>query len=166
MKKILFLFIVLLQVRAWGIEGIYIGAEGGFQSSPMLSATSSSLGFSGDIGFRVNSQLDVVLHSQLSNYSPPNLNLLGQLVTANWIFSRLSDFEMAVGAGPGIYFFNSTPNSTKFGIHFEAHADILMGETIRMGVGAFWHGLLGPDVGQTSYFSVLARLGLFFPIGY
>jgi len=163
MKKILLGFAVLSALAATpalAIDGVYLGAEvGAVGGSDPLD---TQIGYGGDLGVRVNSLFDLMARVQHSSHENDLLKLTSTTLSADFRVLDMGDFEVAIGAGPGFYFF-STPglSETKFGLNYGGDVDVVLNSLVHVGVGGRYHQVFSGN----DYWSATARLGFLFNLG-
>lgn len=175
MKKLslvglLFAGLTLGASSASAVEGFYLGGQLGHFSftGESRSNFNNSIGFGGDIGFRANPLVDLVLGVQYSTYKAigviaSNLNLLTGTMTAEFHLGRLADFDFTIGAGPGLYFADvAGANTTKFGINFGGAADLLVDDHFKVGVGIKAHNIFATTNAFSNYWTITMRAGYMF----
>lgn len=174
MKKILVSFFLLVS-PLFGIEGFYIGAQGG--QVQLLGNTKdlhdNAIGFGLDIGLRTQSYLDVMFQSQISTHTgytstaktiqTQSLKIYSQTLGANIHFGT-TDFDFTLGGGPGAYILNSVSSNTYFGLHLAGGADVIVSDKIRLGLQTRYHFLFKQEL-RDDYWSIMARIGYQFEVG-
>ncbi len=167
-NKLLLVIAFLLPAQALPLESIYVGGQLGFvgltQQAP--ASTMNALGFGIDVGFRVNPVLDVSLRSGLSSHAgPTTIGLWSNTVSADFMVGHFNDIQLFLGGGPGFYQFAAATTETKFGLHANAIADLVLGENLRLGLGGRFHGIFDPSVATPSYWTMMMRVGFSFNTG-
>lgn len=147
---------LLAPVRAFAVDGYYLGVQGGFVGAG-ATTYQSGLGAGLDLGAQVNGVLDLVLRAQFSSHAgTPSFVLTNETISADFHLMNMADIDIAVGTGPGLYQFSS---ATRFGLHGEIHTDVLVGGNWRAGLGWRYHVLLDPAAGEGNFWSVMVRIG-------
>lgn len=165
MNKFLFLIFSTFSVLTYAVDGYYLGLSAGHTAITGKSSggRSNGLGLNLEASIRANPILDVALNV---HYSPHGggLTLWGEYISANIHILEANDFDITVGAGPGFYTFKTADSETLFGLHGGAAADLMLGDHIRLGLGARFHGVFsGKDTGD-NFGTIMARIGYFFPV--
>lgn len=162
-KHLLFLSIFLGlalfgSASAYAVEGVYLGGAVGAVGLP----NSTAIGFRGDLGVRTNALLDVVLHFQASSHAASS-NLYSPFLSADFHVLDVNDIDVALGGGPGFYFFKTPLNTdTKFGLNFGGLADVKVGEGFRVGVDARYHVVFSSGVSGDNFWTTMLRVGYLF----
>lgn len=172
MKKTFFCLLALIPAvipsKAQAVDGFYVGASVGHVALTGGAATSfnNALGVGLDLSFRTNPILDVALRAQYSSHAGgTGLSLLGTTLSADFLVGNFNDIEFFLGGGPGFYQFSGATKNSRFGLHAEAIGDLAVGENIRLGLAWRYHGVFDPAVGEGSYWTIMMRVGVTFPIG-
>ncbi len=173
MKKTFFwslaLIPALISSKAQAVDGFYVGASVGHVAltGGASSAFNNALGVGLDLSFRTNPILDVAVRAQYSSHAggASGLSLLGTTLSADFLLGNFNDIEFFLGGGPGFYQFSGATKSSRFGLHAEAIGDLAVGENLRLGLAWRYHGVFDPGVGEGSYWTIMMRVGLTFPIG-
>lgn len=161
MKRVVFASVFLfIAARATGVESLYLGGRAGYTglTSTLRQTHQSNLGFGVDLGFRTNPFLDLLLQFHQSRHEP-GLQISTFFMSADLNLIRYDNIDFFLSIGPGIYFFtlNGTKD-TKFGIHGGFGLDYWIGESLRIGIVARWHGVLSPTAAD-NFWTTMARLG-------
>ena len=135
----LFLEPQALAIEAW-IAGGQLGASG-VQTGTGLPSFGGGIGFGVDLGLKNNPAVDVTLSIQRAADSG-GVGLTSGLVTADLHILEYNDFEISFGAGPGLYMFGQTSGTqTNFGLQLGPNVDVIIHESIRIGIAAREHFL-------------------------
>ncbi len=156
--KLLVLLGLVVPAAAFPLESVYVGAQVG-QVTLSNSTYTNSLGFGADLGFRTNPVLMVALRSQISMHSP-SMTLWSNTLSADVLIGNVYDIEFFLGGGPGFYNFSGAGHSLKFGLHGEFFGDLMVNDSIRVGLGFRYHGVFNPAVDEGNYWTVMARAGV------
>lgn len=167
MKRIKLLFVVwcTIALRVAGAEGPYLGGQLGFVglSGNLKPTFSNHLGFSGDLGVRTSSLMDLVFRFHYSSHDGGGgLQLMSPSLSADLHVGRWMDFDFTLGAGPGFYFFKTAQTESKFGVHAGAAVDVLVDERLGVGLGTRWNGIFGATSTSDSFWTVMMRVGYWF----
>lgn len=173
MKKTFFWLLALvpalISTKAQALDGFYVGASVGHVAlnGNASSLFSNALGVGLDLSFRTNPILDVALRGHYSSHAggASGLSLLGMTLSADFLLGNFNDIEFFLGGGPGFYQFGGATTNSRFGLHAEALGDLAVGENLRLGLAWRYHGVFEPGLGQGSYWTIMMRVGLTFPIG-
>ena len=144
---------------AHAVDGVYLGGQIGAVG---MTGTRSdtTIGFDVDLGLRANSIVDVVFHFQTSSH--PGRTVYAPHLSAEIHYADVNDFDFTIGVGPGMYFFNSPVGTdTNFGLNFGTAVDLKLDEAIRLGLGARYHLVFSPAIGN-NFWSFMFRAGYFF----
>lgn len=156
--KILLAAALVFSPALWAVDGYYVGGAFGHVGAPF----GNSLGFGGELAFRTNAILDVSLRSQASQH-PGSVSLWATTMSADFLINNWNDIEIFLGGGPGFYQFNTAGTLTsRFGLHGEAYADLVVNDMLKLGLAFRYHGIFSPGPGEGSYYTVMMRVGLFF----
>jgi hypothetical protein len=166
MKKILLglsLGCLAVSTPALAVDGIYVGGEvGAVGLSSSFGSSSTAIGFGGDLGVRVNPLIDVV--GRVMHSSHTGTTLTSTTFSADFRLAEVNDFEFAIGAGPGFYFLGGDGLSvTKFGLNYGGNVDVVVNETVHIGVGARYHHTLSSTT--ANHWMVTMRVGFLFGAG-
>jgi len=154
--------LVLSNAPANAVDAFYLGGQIGHVSSP-VDTFNNAIGFGIDIGVRTNPLLDLVLQTQRSSHAGgAGISLLSTVVSADFHFWEFNDFEFSLGGGPGFYFINSTTTSSNFGLHVGSNVDVVVDDSLRVGLGLRYHGVFNSGAGR-SYWTAMMRVGYLFP---
>ena len=164
MIRLFLAFLVFVAPCYSAVDGLYLGAQVGQVG---LTGTSqqvhnNAIGFGVDIGFRTLSSVEILFQSQMSSHSN-NLKLYSQTLGAN-IRLEIPDFEILLGLGPGFYTFSRGVSNTHFGLHWDVAGDVVVSDSLRLGLGFRYHSLFG-DIGADDFWSVMMRFGYLFQVG-
>lgn len=164
MKKILLSlgFLSLLAAApAWAVDGVYLGAEVGAVGGS--NGLDTQIGYGGDVGAIVNNLLEVdarVLHSSHVN---GNYSLTSTTLAADFRIFDMGDFVVGIGAGPGFYFSSALGQSTtKFGLNYGGEVDVILSETVHLGVGGRYHQVFSGN----DYWQATMRVGFMLGTGH
>lgn len=161
MIRIFLVISLFAAISQAAVDGLYLGAQVGQVGLTGTSQTlhNNAIGFGVDIGFRTLSSVDIIFQSQMSSHSN-DLKLYSQTLGAN-VRLEIPDFEISVGLGPGFYTFSQASSNTYFGVHWDVAGDVVVTDTLRLGLGFRYHSLFG-DVGADDFWSVMMRVGYLF----
>jgi len=152
--------------KSSALEALYVGGQLGHValSGDPAGVYSNSLGFGGDIGFRTNSYVDMVISLMTSSHAGPgDLSILAPTLSADVHVGRAYDFDFTLGLGPGFYSFKSGGLSdTKFGLNFGGAVDVLVDDNIRVGLGSRYHLAMGSSGISGNFWTVTMRVGYLF----
>lgn len=168
--SLLILSALALPQVASALDGVYLGAQAGFVSPTGngASAYKNAVGFGIDLGLRTNPILDLMLGFQYSAHSENvpgvgDLTSFRQSLTAEIHVARFNDFDVTLGGGPGFYIYKAGGTSdTKFGLNFGGAIDMLVNDTLNVGVGTRYHAVFGTTGTQGGFFTVQMRIGYLF----
>ena len=154
---------------AKALDAFYLGGQFGYSklSGDYSNGISDAIGFGADLGVRTNGIMDVMASFMTSSHSGvQDLTTYRQTLSAEVHLAAPYDFDITVGAGPGIYIFkpgvgNST---TKFGANLGAAVDVVIDEHLRVGMGYRFHGIFGSDANAGSLWQVTMRVGYLFTL--
>lgn len=144
---------------AHAVDGVYLGGQVGAVGLTGGS-TDTAIGLGVDLGLRANSIVDVVFHFQTSDHT--GRTIYAPHLSAEIHYADVNDFDFTIGVGPGMYFFK-TPLVTdaNFGLNFGTAVDLKLDDAIRLGLGARYHLVFSPSVGN-NFWSFMFRAGYFF----
>jgi hypothetical protein len=157
MKRLL-CSLLLVAAPAFALDNFYLGVQGGHVGG--LTGANNAIGFGVDLGAPTGAYLDVMAHIQYSSHGPgAGISLFHPTFDAVVHLARNADFDLTLEAGPGFYFLSTAGvSSTKFGLNGGANGDVLLDETIRIGLGIRGHKLFDA-VGSDSFYTVMMRIG-------
>lgn len=168
MKKIIFSIVLLLgsAAPAYAIDSLYLGGELGFVGLSSNTYT-SNLGFGLDFGIRANPLLDVVVGLEHSSHSggANGMTLTGVPLSAVLHFAQIEDFDLSVIGGPGFYFYNAAVSQTYFGLQIGAAGDVVIEDSLRVGIAWRYNQIFGGTPDQGSYWTIMARVGVYIDLG-
>jgi len=174
MKRVLFwfsAFLFLVSTQGYALDGIYVGGNIGHvgMSGRTAATFSNTIGFGVDLGLRANPVLDVTAAFQASSHSGgAGMSLLNFMLTADYKFAEMNDFEFFLTGGPGFYFFKTVAaTDSKFGLNIGTTGNVMVDENIRVGLNFRYHFIFNSAAGVSgdNYYSVMLRFGYFFPSG-
>lgn len=155
---------VLFGISAYAIDGWYLGGELGYVDlKGRGSVYSDALGVSAVVGVRANSILDVVARVGYSSHSGAGgLTLIHPTMSGDFHLFQMNDLDFTVGLGPGIYLFTrGATTETNFGLNIGIGGDVVLDESIHLGIGLRWHEIFGGTIGD-NFWSIGMRVGVFF----
>lgn len=164
-NKLILALALLLPTTAFPLESVYLGGQFGqvFLGGGAAASHANALGYGVDLGFRTNPVLDVVLRTQLSSHTGSGgLSLWANTLSADFLVTNFYDIELFIGAGPGFYQFASTTTASRFGLHAETHADLMVSDSFKVGLGFRYHAIFDPGPKEGSFFTILMRAGFTF----
>ncbi len=153
MKRLL-CSLLLLAAPAFAGDGLYLGGQIGHVSG--LGAGGNAIGFGGDLGIPSGSYLDVMIHVQYSSHT--GYTLFHPTVDAAFHVLHTADFDLTGELGPGFYFIGGTASATKFGLNFGANGDVILQDSIKIGLGFRWHTLFN-SAPSSDFSTVMLRVG-------
>jgi len=165
MNKFFFIILSMTSLSVFAVDGYYLGLGTGHTAltGKASGGRSNSIGFNLEGSIRANPILDVALNV---HYSPHGggLTIWGEFISANFHILEANDFDITIGAGPGFYTYKTADSETLFGLHAGVAGDLMLGDNLRLGLGARFHGVFsGRDTGD-NFGTILARIGYFFPV--
>ncbi|MBY0370167.1 outer membrane beta-barrel protein [bacterium] len=164
MKKYLLAVCLLVPSLAYPLEGVGVGGQFGYVGLTN-STYPGALGFGGEITFRTNPVLDIALRSQWSQHAgTPAMSIWANTISADLMIGRFNDFDVFLGGGPGFYQFAGAGTNGRFGLHGEIYSDLNVGDSLKLGLGWRFHGIFSPAGGESSFWTVMARVSFFFGI--
>lgn len=153
--------------QARAVEGIYLGAQVGHVSltGNTGAAFSNALGFGVDLSFEASHLFNVTTRFQYSTHSGSGgLDLYHPSLSVDFFLARYAEFLVTLGGGPGFYFFNTAAgNESNFGLNVGLEGDVILNESVRVGLGWRYHGVLGGTVGD-NFFTIMMRIGFQFEL--
>lgn len=156
----------LLTSRASALSALYVGGQVGhvaLNGDPSL-LYNNALGFGFDLGFRTNAVVDLTASFFTSSHSGPgDLSILAPTLSADMHVGRVYDFDFVLGLGPGFYSYKSGGISdTKFGLNFGGAVDVVVDESIRVGLGLKYHLAMGASGMSGNFWTATMRVGYLF----
>jgi len=156
-----FLF-TLATTPALAVDAFYLGGQVGHVASP-VDVYSNAIGFGIDLGVRTNPLLDLVVQLQKSSHSGgTGLGVTSGVLSADFHFWEFNDFEFSLGGGPGFYFIGDTTTQSHFGLHVGSNVDVVVDDSVRVGLGLRYHGVFNSAASRT-YWTAMMRIGYLFP---
>ena len=154
--------LVIPNAPANAVDAFYVGGQVGHVSSP-VDTKSNAIGFGIDLGVRTNPLLDLVFQAQRSSHSGgTGISLTSTVVSADFHFWEFNDFEFSLGGGPGFYFIGDSASTTSnFGLHVGSNVDVVVDDSVRVGLGLRYHGVFNSGAGR-SYWTAMMRIGYLF----
>lgn len=143
---------------AGAVEALYLGGQFGYGA--YTASSSGALGFGGEIAVRTNPVLDLAFRSQFATHG--GVGVWANTIAADLLVGQFNDFEVFIGGGPGIYSFGG---NARFGLRGDLYSDLVVSDTLRLGLGWHFHGIFSPAVGESSFWTVMARIGFSFGMG-
>lgn len=151
---------------AYALDGVNVGARVGHfaMGGDLHKVYDHALGFGLDLGFAVNSAIDVLFQSQFSSHKGgvDGLKIFSETLGASMHIFQFADFDVTAQFGPGFYFYKTAPTTdTKFGLHFGAGGDVLAGDHVRVGLDWRYNFVFssGPSL---DYWSTMMRVSYLF----
>jgi hypothetical protein len=162
--KLLLLLGLIVPAAAFPLESVYIGGQvGQVFLSNNVGGYNNAIGFAADLGFRTNPMLMVALRSQLSSHpGAGGITLWANTLSADVLIGNIYDIEFFLGGGPGFYNFSGVGRSAKFGLHGEFFGDLMVNDTLRLGLGFRYHGVFSPAIDEGNFWTIMARAGFSF----
>ena len=149
------------------MQGLYIGANGGQVGFTGAAADkiNTSIGYGVDVGLRTSRRWEVAAHLQNSAHSGlSDMRVTSQGISIEGRPFNLSDMEITVGAGAGVYLFHQDVTEAKLGINIGGAADIVLDKHVHIGTASRVHFLSnGPYSGN--YWTLMLRVGYVFDFG-
>lgn len=174
MKKILLKFGLFLTLyvsyipNAFALDGLSLGGRVGYAGlgGGLEGSYDHGLGFGLDLGFAVNSVVDVLFQSQMSSHARSgDLKIFSETLGANMHFFQLNDFDFTAQFGPGFYFYkNALTTDTKFGLNFGVGADVIASDHLRIGLDWRYNFIFGSGPSLDYWTTMLRVTYLFFEI--
>lgn len=150
---------------AYGLDGLNLGARVGHMGlgSELHSTYDHALGFGLDLGFAVNSVVDVLFQSQMASHSGGvnGLKIYAETLAANMHMFQLNDFDFTAQFGPGFYFYKTAITDTRFGLNFGLGTDVLAGEHVRVGLDWRYNFVFGSGP-SLDYWATMMRVSYLF----
>lgn len=146
---------------AFSIEGVYLGAQLGHVAltGDTTQSLTNAIGFGGFVGVKTSSLMDVSFHLQMSSHGGGSgLTLYAPFISADFLLTKMSELELSVGAGPGLYLLQSTTSSSKFGLHAGVAADVVLDDRLRLGLHFRYHKLLDSNSLISGWVNTQARM--------